>query len=66
MTPGFVQLDLRPRFTLGDKIWVVDGAFATCLGPYRGMADREQVAIMLDLLGRKVQVVLDGDAIAAA
>jgi transcriptional antiterminator RfaH len=63
---GFVQLDLRPRFTPGDKVRVVDGAFAACLGLYEGMADRERVAILLDLLGRKVRVVLDGDAIAAA
>jgi hypothetical protein len=30
------------------------------------MADHERVAILIDLLGRKVRVVLDGDAVAAA
>jgi transcriptional antiterminator RfaH len=63
---GFVQLDLRPKFTPGDKVRIVEGAFAGCLGLYEGMADRDRVAILLDLLGRKVRVVLDGDAIAAA
>lgn len=63
---GFVRLDLRPRFALGDKVRVVDGVFDACLGLFDGMADRERVAILLDLLGRKVRVVLDGDAIAAA
>jgi len=63
---GYVQLDLRPRFAPGDKIRVVEGAFAACLGLFEGMADRERVAILLDLLGRKVRVVLDGDSIAAA
>jgi transcriptional antiterminator RfaH len=63
---GFVQFDPRPRFRPGDKIQVVDGAFATCLGLYEGLADRERVAILLDLLGRKVRVVLDSDVIAAA
>ena len=63
---GFVHLDLRPRFALGDKIRVVDGVFDACLGLFDGMADRERVAILLDLLGRKVRVVLDGDAVAAA
>jgi transcriptional antiterminator RfaH len=63
---GFVQLDLRPRFAPGDKVVVVEGAFAACLGLFDGMADRERVAILLDLLGRKVRVVLDGDSIAAA
>lgn len=63
---GFVQLDLRSKFTPGDKIRIVAGAFAECFGLYEGMADHERVAILLDLLGRKVRVVLDGDAIAAA
>jgi transcriptional antiterminator RfaH len=63
---GFVRLDTRPRFAQGDKIRVVDGVFEACLGLFDGMADRERVAILLDLLGRKVRVVLDGDAVAAA
>jgi transcriptional antiterminator RfaH len=63
---GFVRLDRPPRFTPGDRIRVVGGAFAACLGLYEGMADHERVAILLDLLGRKVRVVLDGEAIAAA
>jgi hypothetical protein len=30
------------------------------------MAERERIAILLDLLGRKVRVVLDGDLVVAA
>jgi len=63
---GYVRLDLGPRFALGDKIRVVDGVFDACLGLFDGRTDHERVAILLDLLGRKVRVVLDGDAIAAA
>ena len=63
---GFVQLDLRPRFKPGDKVRVVDGAFTACFALYQGMADRERVAILLHLLGRKVRVALPSDAIAAA
>jgi transcriptional antiterminator RfaH len=63
---GFVQFDIRPRFAPGDKIRVVDGVFETCLGLFEAQADRERAAILLDLLGRKVRVVLDGDAVAAA
>jgi transcriptional antiterminator RfaH len=62
---GFDQQDLRPRCTLCGKTRIIDGAFAACLGLYEGMADCDRVAILLDLLGRKVRVVLDGDAIAA-
>jgi transcriptional antiterminator RfaH len=63
---GFIQLALRPKFTTGDKIRILEGAFADCFGLYEGVADRERIAILLDLLGRKVRVVLDGDVVAAA
>jgi transcriptional antiterminator RfaH len=63
---GFIKLDCRPRFHTGDKIRVLDGAFSSCLGLFEGMAERERVAILLDLLGRKVRVILDGDLVAAA
>jgi transcriptional antiterminator RfaH len=63
---GFIKLDTRPPFRAGDKIRVLDGAFSSCLGLFEGMAERERVAILLDLLGRKVRVVLDADLVAAA
>jgi transcriptional antiterminator RfaH len=63
---GFVQLDLRPAFSRGDKVRIVDGVFAASLGLFDGMTDRERVAVLLNLLGREVRVVLDSDAIAAA
>ena len=33
---------------------------------FEGVADRERVAILLDLLGRKVRVTLDADIVTAA
>jgi transcriptional antiterminator RfaH len=63
---GFIHLDLRPRFARGDKVRVVDGVFDACFGLFDGMADRERVAILLDLLGRKVRVVMDGESVVAA
>jgi transcriptional antiterminator RfaH len=63
---GFIRLDLRPRFRAGDKVRVLDGAFSSYLGLFEGMAERERIAILLDLLGRKVRVVLDADLVAAA
>jgi transcriptional antiterminator RfaH len=63
---GLVQLDRQPRFARGDKIRVLDGVFSTCFGLFEGMHDDERVAILLDLLGRKVRVVLAADFVTAA
>ncbi len=63
---GYVQLDRRPSFSPGDKVCVVGGTFQDYLGLYEGMSGRERVAILLDLLGRKVRVVLDSGFIEAA
>jgi transcriptional antiterminator RfaH len=63
---GLIQLSTGPRFARGDKIRIADGVFSACLGLYEGMADHERVAVLLDLLGRKVRVTIDGDAVVAA
>jgi transcriptional antiterminator RfaH len=63
---GFVQLERRPRFASGDKVRVLAGAFCDNLGLFEGINGQERVAILLDLLGRKVRVVLDMDNIDAA
>ena len=63
---GFVQLERRPRFAAGDKIRVSEGAFCDCLGLYESINSNDRSAILLDLLGRKVRVVLDNVLIDAA
>ena len=63
---GFIQLDRRPQFAVGDKVRVREGVFTDCLGLFEGMGDRDRVAILLDLLGRKVRVVLDEEFVVAA
>jgi len=63
---GYVQLMSRPRFAPGDKIRVVGGAFCDCCGLYDGMSSRERVAILLELLGRKVRTFVDNEFIEAA
>jgi transcriptional antiterminator RfaH len=63
---GYVQLPARPAFAPGQVVEVIDGAFAHCFGLCEGMKDRERIAILLELLGRKVRVVLELDSVVAA
>lgn len=63
---GYVLLEKRPNFSPGDKVRVQDGVFESCLGLVEGVTDGERVAILLDLLGRKVRVLIDSDFVAAA
>jgi transcriptional antiterminator RfaH len=63
---GFFLFDSRPRFAPGDSVRIVDGAFAASLGLFEGLRDGERVAVLLDLLGRKVRVLLDDLSVAAA
>jgi transcriptional antiterminator RfaH len=63
---GFVKLARRPRFAPGARIRVVNGVFSDCLGLFESTSDGERVAILLDLLGRKVRVSLDSEFVMAA
>ena len=63
---GFVKLDQRPKFAIGETVRVLAGVFAENLGLFDGMADRDRVAILLDLLGRKVRVSIDPELVTAA
>ncbi len=63
---GFVRLKVKPSFRAGDKICVLGGALAGCFGLYEGMKDSDRIAILLDLLGRKVRVTVDVESVAAA
>jgi transcriptional antiterminator RfaH len=63
---GFIRLDFRPAFAPGDKVRVLAGAFMDSAGLFNGLADHDRVSILLDMLGRKVRVLLDADMVAAA
>jgi transcriptional antiterminator RfaH len=63
---GFIQLDRHESFSRGDKIRILNGVFADCLGLYEELSGSERVAILLDLLGRKVRVAVEFDNVAAA
>jgi transcriptional antiterminator RfaH len=62
---GFVvfhRVEMKP----GTPIRLVNGAFASYLGLFEGMRDSDRVSVLLDMLGRRVRVVVDADAVVAA
>jgi transcriptional antiterminator RfaH len=63
---GFVSMDAGPAFAPGDKVRVLAGAFMDNAGLFNGVADHDRVSILLDMLGRKVRVLLDADLVTAA
>jgi transcriptional antiterminator RfaH len=63
---GFIELKRRALFAAGDKVRVREGVFCDCLGLFESTSDRERVAILLELLGRKVRVFLDEELVIAA
>jgi transcriptional antiterminator RfaH len=63
---GFVQFLNADAFKKGDSILVLSGPFAQQLGLCDSITDNQRIAILLDLLGRKVRVVLDVEAVEAA
>jgi transcriptional antiterminator RfaH len=64
-TDGHVHLD-APKFLRGAAVRVQDGVFASCLGLFENMSGEDRVAVLLDLLGRRVRVVLEAESVAAA
>jgi transcriptional antiterminator RfaH len=55
-----------PKFMRGAAVRVLDGVFVSCFGLFESMNDKDRVAVLLDLLGRRVRVVLDAESVAAA
>jgi len=50
----------------GDAIRVVEGPFTDLIGRFIGIADRERVFVLLDLLGRQVKTTLAQAAVSPA
>lgn len=63
---GFIPMQRKPLFNPGDQVRVLNGPFASSIGVYDGMADGERIAVLFDLLGRKVSVAFDGHSVVAA
>ena len=63
---GFIPQKDTSNFRRGDCVRFRNGAFSAVSGLFDCMTDSGRVAVLLDLLGRKVRVVLNGTAISAA
>jgi transcriptional antiterminator RfaH len=61
---GFVVV--APSFRPGDRVRILSGALADHFGRFEGLSDEQRVVLLLDLLGRPVQVRLPFSAVAAA
>lgn len=60
---GLVRFDAGPRFRKGDKVRIVEGAFADHEGLFDGSDDKHRVMVLLSLLGREVRVRLADDSL---
>jgi transcriptional antiterminator RfaH len=56
----------RPRLHVGDRVQLLEGPFANLVGTFESMTDGERVAVLLDLLGRSVRVMLHLDSLQRA
>jgi len=55
---GYVDLKPLKSIKTGSRVEVIEGAFSHCMGLFEGFTDLDRVAILLDMLGRKVRVIL--------
>ncbi len=63
---GWVLLGTAATLATGARVRVLDGAFADQLGLYDSITDDARVAVLLDLLGRRVRVHLPSESVVAA
>jgi transcriptional antiterminator RfaH len=63
---GCIAFKRQAPFKKGDAVLVLSGPFSRFLGFCEQVTDNERVAILLDLLGRKVRVLLDTETVEAA
>src|SRR6266700_1202029 len=57
---GYVPLPQRNAPRRGEPVRIISGGLADTLGLFEEVRDRDRVAILLDLLGRRVRVLIDG------
>lgn len=63
---GCINLAPRSRPKVGERVLVREGPFSRLLGLCEALSDNERITVLLDLLGRKVRVLLDVEMVEAA
>jgi transcriptional antiterminator RfaH len=63
---GYIAISQRPDFVPGQVVRVRSGSFGETLGLFEGFRDQDRVAVLLELLGGKVRVLLDEDMVEKA
>jgi transcriptional antiterminator RfaH len=63
---GCISLAQHYRPRTGERVLVRKGPFSRLLGYCETVSDNERVTVLLDLLGRKVRVLLDVEMVEAA
>jgi transcriptional antiterminator RfaH len=63
---GYIPLPPRSAMATGDAVRIADGSFAETMGLFEEIKGQNRIAILLDLLGRKVRVLIDEDRIEKA
>ena len=63
---GLFNGDPDRQFNPGDPVRIIEGPFAELMGRFQGLADRERVFVLLDLMERQVKVSLPVDVLTAA
>jgi transcriptional antiterminator RfaH len=61
-----ICVDAPIPFRKGERVKLTDGVLSVCSGFFEGLADKDRVAILLDMLGRRVRVVVGRAEVAAA
>jgi transcriptional antiterminator RfaH len=62
---GLVSLGETAPFTCNQRVEIVEGPLAEQLGLFQGLDDKDRVVLLLDLLGRQVQVLVPLEAVRA-
>jgi len=65
-TEGCIAFKRQKTIKKGDPVLVLSGPFSQLLGRCESVTDNERVSILLDLLGRKVRVLVDAETVEAA